>query len=128
MKMNPTFIGRYAALVAALSATELFGSTFPPPVSSLEITRTNALTTRVKVLDAYDQVWTLQSSGDLKTWSDVETFKIHNGSIARSFTRDAANPNLFFRAAFTSANQDIPSTVESALRLPASSWSLRNPY
>jgi hypothetical protein len=95
---DPTSIRGIAALVASLSTSALLAGVPPPPVSTLEISRgTNAGSTSVKVLDSYDQVWILQSSSDLKTWTDVETLKIHNGNFARRFVADPTRPKLFFR-------------------------------
>ena len=125
--MNPTSIRGIAALVGILSTSAAFAGVAPPPSSTLEISRgTNAGSTSVKVLDSYDQVWILQSSSDLKTWTDVETLKIHNGNFARGFVADPTRPKLFFRTVYDPA-QKIASTVESALHLPGTSFNYAAP-
>lgn len=102
--------------------------TTPPPAATLEIGRgTGTNVANVKVADAYNRVWVLQSSSNLTIWTDAATLKIHNGSFASSFGRDATKPNLFFRAYYDSSRQDVPSTVESALLLPTTSLNYAAP-
>ena len=128
MKANLTSPGKVVALTVVLAVTASFASDQTPPNSSLTIAvgaGTNGVS--VKVADAFDQVWILQSSSNLASWTEVQALKIHNGSFARGFARDGANPSLFFRAFYDPARQDLFSTVESALLLPATSFNYAAP-
>lgn len=128
-KLSGSLSGNLVALAAVVAATTSFAAdTTPPPGSSLEISRgTGSTAAIVKVGDPYDRVWVLQSSSNLATWTEVEALKIHNGSFARSWARDAAKPNLFFRAYHDSARQDIVSTTDTALLLPATPFNYAAP-
>lgn len=130
MKVNLTHSSskNIFALALVLAAATSFAEVLPPPSSSLAIARgagTNLAS--VKIADAYDRVWVLQSSSNLTSWTEVEALKIHNGSFSHSFAGDVAKPNLFFRACYDSTRQDIPSTTENALLLPATSFNYATP-
>ena len=131
MKANLTHClsGKIVALTVVLAVSNSFAVvTAPPPSSSLDISRgTGTNVASVKVADAYNRVWILQSSSNLTAWSEVEALKIHNGSFARSFANDAANPRQFFRAYYDPARQDVFSTTASALLLPATSFNYAAP-
>ncbi len=131
MKANPTLVEpkNIVALVVVFAVTASYAAAVtPPPSSSLEISRgTGTNIASVKVADAYDHVWILQSSSDLTTWTDVEALKIHNGSFSRAFTKDASKPNLFFRAFYDSTRQNIFSATPNALILPATSFNYAGP-
>lgn len=81
----------------------------------------------IRINDAYDHVWVLQSSTNFTTWTEVEALKLHNGSFSRSFTRDASRPNVFFRAFYDSSRQDILSSIDTALHLPTPSFNYAAP-
>ena len=116
------------ALSAAFVVTATFADVGLPPSSSLQITPgTGENAVSVSINDPCNHVWVLQSSSDLKTWSEVEALKIHNGSFARGFPGDAAQPGLFFRSFYDATRQDIPSTVENALLLPTTSFNYAAP-
>ena len=75
----------------------------------------------VTVADPGNHVWVLQSSPDLTTWTDVETWKVHNGNFHRGIGYTPA-PGLraYYRTVYDPAHADIPSTTVNALLLPAS--------
>ena len=128
MKANPTSQRNVAALTAVMAVTASFAAVSMPPSSSLTITPgavSNA--TRVTINDPFNHVWVLESSSNLTGWAEVEALKIHNGSFARTFAKEAANPSLFFRAHFDAARQDLLSTVESARLLPATAFNYAAP-
>ena len=131
MKANSTLVEskNIVALAVVFAVSASFAAVVtPPPSSSLEISRaTGTNIASVKVADAYDHVWVLQSSSNLTTWTEVEALKIHNGSFSRSFARDVAKPNLFFRAFYDSNRQDVLSTTANALLLPATSFNYAAP-
>jgi cytochrome c peroxidase len=112
------------ALTAACTVkTSLVAETVPAPNSKLQITAaTGANLANVQVADAYNRVWVLQSSSNLTNWSEAAALKIHNGSFAQGIPKAGATPNVFFRAFYDSARQDVLSTVDSALHLPAPSF------
>jgi hypothetical protein len=75
-----------------------------PPESSLEIrpvAGTNMVS--VKIVDANDYVWILQSSSNLTRWTEVEALKIHNGNFQRNIPGNSATPSVFFRAFYDPA-------------------------
>ena len=116
------------ALAVVFAVTAAHAEVLPPANSSLNIapgTGTNVA--RVKITDAYNHVWVLQTSPDFANWSEAGAIKIHNGSFERSFARDGAPPALFFRAFFDAARQDILSATASALRLPGASFNYAAP-
>lgn len=81
---------------------------------------TTANTATVTVTDPGNHVWVVQSSPDFATWTDVETWKVHNGSFRRPYSyTPAPGLRLFYRAVYDSTRADIPSTAANALLLPA---------
>ena len=128
MKANRTSSRNVVALTVVMAVTASKAAVSLPPNSSLGITpgaSTNFA--RVTINDPYNHVWVLQSSRDLQNWAEVAAVKIHNGSFARAFSRDTTNPNLFFRGFYDPARQVDLSTVESALRLPTTSYNYAAP-
>src|SRR5438046_34998 len=67
-----------------------------------------------------NQVWIIQSSSDFSNWTELQTWKVHNGSFGALLTGIAAAPNQSYRAVYDPARQDIQSTIENALLLPGS--------
>ena len=84
-------------------------------------------TVEVQVSEPGNHVWVVQSSPDLTNWSNVETWKVHNGSFRRSFSASAASGPRYFRAFYNPAQQTVRSTLESALLLPATSFNYAAP-
>ncbi len=96
------------------------------PSASLQINNgTN--TASVKVSDAFNHVWVVESSSNLVDWAEVGTLKLHNGNFARSFAKDPASSILYFRAFADSSRQDILSMVTNALLLPATPFNYASP-
>jgi len=122
MKTKSVGIMRKNIVAAAvlLAVNVSFAAVEFPPASSLEVrpaAGTNIVS--VKISDANDYVWVLQSSSNLTSWTEVAALKIHNGSFQRAIPRDTSKPGLFFRAFYDPARQNIFSTTDSALLLPA---------
>ena len=115
------------ALALAVSAS--FAAVQLPAGSSLSIAPGTATSTAsVTVSDPGNHVWILQTSPNLIDWSDVETWKVHNGNFHRGFgTNTAMIPRLFYRSKFDPALADIPSTTANALLLPATLANYANP-
>ena len=114
------------SILASTTALKSAVATTPAPSSTLSLARTGNNALSLSVSNSGDQVWVIQSSTNLTSWTDVESWKIHNGSFRRGFT-NAANSNLFYRAFYDSARQDISSTTTNALLLPASPFNYANP-
>ncbi len=114
------------ALLLAINVSS--GAVEFPPSSSVEV-RSAAGTNivNVKIFDANDYVWILQSSSNLTSWTEVEALKIHNGSFQRGIPRAADIPSAFFRAYYDPARQNIFSTTDSALLLPGTSFNYAAP-
>ena len=130
MKANLRSAFQLIVALAVVCAVKLSFATelTPAPSSTLEIGRGSGTNlASVRVADAYNRVWVLQSSSNLVTWMDAASLKIHNGSFAQSIPKAGATPNRFFRAFYDSTRQDILSTVESALHLPTTSFSYAAP-
>ncbi len=104
----------------ALAASARFADAQLPAGSSLGIAPGAATNTvRVTVTDPGDHVWVLQSSPNLTTWTDVETWKVHNGNFHRALSyTPAPGVRLFYRTVYDPAHADIPNTTANALLLP----------
>jgi cytochrome c peroxidase len=78
--------------------------------------------------DPANNLYVVQSSTDLVTWTDIATWKLHNGSFHRAFSHDPVlTPRRFFRAVFDPARNDIQSTLATALVLPATPANYASP-
>ncbi|MBS0659304.1 MAG: c-type cytochrome [Verrucomicrobia bacterium] len=80
----------------------------------------------VTVIDASNSVWRIESSADFNTWTPVETIKLHNGRLARRYST-AGTARVFFRAFYDPAQQNLTSSVETALKLPQTPFNYSNP-
>jgi hypothetical protein len=88
------------------------------PQSSLNLNLAGSTGPTVTITNAGDQVWVIQASSDLVDWTEVEVWKVHNGSFRGTAEIDPSVPGQFFRAVYDPSRQTIPSTVENALLLP----------
>ncbi len=130
MKTNPSRIGQtlVVRLVLALSATRLAAATVSVPEASLELSSAgNPSVNRLTAHNAANQVWIIQRSTNFADWIEVDVWKIHNGSYHRTFPISANVAGLFYRAYFDAARQDIASTLNNALLLPASPFNYASP-
>jgi len=74
-----------------------------------------------------NQVWIIQSSSDLSNWTEVQTWKVHNGSFQGLFGGSSDRPSQFYRALYDPELQDILSTSDNALLLPTPSFNYAAP-
>ena len=82
-----------------------------------------ANSSRVEITDPGDHVWTLQSSPNLATWTDVATLKVHNGHLYSTVTHEPSTTQLFYRTFYATASQSLlSSTVATALVLPVTPY------
>lgn len=72
----------------------------------------------VTITNPGNQVWAIQTSSNLSSWSTLETLKVHNGTFSRTFPREAS-AQLFYRAVYDANQQNIFSTTNNALLWPA---------
>ncbi len=94
--------------------------------SLLSLIATNSNTMSLNISNAGNQVWAIQSSSNLTTWTPVENLKVFNGTYHRTYTNGAAK-NLFYRAYFHGTNQTIVSATSNALMLPTTSYNYAAP-
>ena len=86
MKTNLCLSYCAAALcVLALNFTPATAAVLVPPTSSLSLSAGNGSgTVSLSISNSGDQVWIIQSSSNLVDWTELESWKIHNGSYHRS--------------------------------------------
>jgi cytochrome c peroxidase len=104
-------------------------STAPAQISTnaqLGLAQTGAGTASLSISNSGDQVWVIQSSSNLTSWTTVESLKVFNGSFNRSYTNSAGG-NIFYRAGFVPAGQNIAAATSNALTLPATSYNYAAP-
>lgn len=92
----------------------------------LSLTNTSGSTMSLSLSNAGNQIWIIQSSSNLTSWTTVETLKVFNGSYQRNYTNGSGG-NLFYRAYFNGTNQTIADTTANALGLPATNYNYANP-
>lgn len=73
---------------------------------------------RLDMTDTGNRVWTLQSSPDLATWTNVSTLKVRNSLLRVPLPKVANKPHLYYRMKYDSAAQTAPNNVADALSLP----------
>ena len=119
--MNATPLKSLASIIAmifiALTTHASVVATLQP-VASLSLRATNPSVCSLTISNSGDQVWIIQSSSNLVSWTLLGTWKIHNGLYHETFTNNATQSNLFYRAFYDPNGQDIFSTVTNALLLP----------
>lgn len=82
---------------------------------------------RLTLTDPGNHAWILQSSPDLLHWTDQQTVRVYNGSLATPFLADGAGGTRFFRSAWLPETPDTLSTVALALKLPGTADNYANP-
>lgn len=92
----------------------------------LSLACTNAHDVTLDLCDSHNQVWTIQSSTNFADWTEVESWKIHNGSFHRTFAQ-GTNSHLLYRAFFDTNRQNTSSTTSNALRLPTNLFNYAAP-
>src|SRR5882757_9081614 len=100
---NLGFVCFIALSVASVSAAPL---ATVPPAAALSLTRTNSTTMNLNLINPGNQVWVVQSSSNLTSWTEVDSLKVFNGAFNRSYT-NAAGGNLFYRVLYDEARQTI---------------------
>ncbi len=106
--------------VALIAALLLHASVTPaqiPAHAALTIAPSSPSASRVTINDPGNHVWILQTSSNLAAWTEIDSWKIHNGRFHRTLN-SGANAHLYYRSLSDPARQDIPSTTTNALLLP----------
>ena len=106
-----------AALIVALLLHGSVSLAQIPATAILTIVPLGSSATRITVNDPGDHVWMLQASSNLRSWAEVESWKIHNGSF-NSTLGAGPGTKLYYRSVYDPARQNILSTTADALRLP----------
>ena len=109
-----------ALILTVASAAPAAVATVPAPGASLGLTRSNTNALNLTISNSGDQVWIISSSPNLVDWTEIGSWKVHNGSYRGTFTNTAVNPHIYYRAFYDPARQTIFSTTSNALVLPAS--------
>lgn len=111
-----------AVLIAASAAV---GQAQLPDGTAVTFAKVNA-NNRVTLADQGNHTWVVHSSTDLKIWTEVETLKVHNGRLQRTYTPPAGSTNVFYRLGYDSARAALPSTLANALLLPGTPANFAN--
>ncbi len=126
MKTTTSALRVVATVLAAFSASLIHAQL--PAGSSIAITAgTGGSAANVTVTDPGDHSWVMQQTTDFATWTNVETFKIHNGRLQRGMAAAGGASGVFYRAIYDPAAQALTSTVANALLLPATAFNYANP-
>ncbi len=121
MKLKHLLAFILAAFIGKASA-QLPASTY---VSITPPTGTEAA--KVEIQNPGNHTWVLQSSPNLSSWTDVQTFKVHNGSLRRNVAALTGGTGSYYRMIFNPNGQTLTSTVASGLLLPATLANYSNP-
>lgn len=90
-----------------------------PSGAALRLTQpAGGTTVRLALSDPENHSYLIQSSPDLKTWSDVGTWKIYNGNINRNLALQSGG-TLFYRASYDPTRVVPKDDVSLALLLPS---------
>jgi cytochrome c peroxidase len=112
--------------IVAIASPHYSSATDLLPSAVLEIRPGIGNTVTVTIANPEDQVWIIQHSSDFINWSEMNAWKVHNGTFQNTFSVDPSIPT-FFRALYDPSRQDLLSTTENALLLPAPSFNYANP-
>ncbi|MCX6976843.1 MAG: c-type cytochrome [Verrucomicrobia bacterium] len=126
--MNLSLPRLFKKLVAVTAIGNLSAHSQLPSNSLLKIERpTSGSSAIVTVADPGNHIWVWQSSSDLQTWTNLETWKVHNGNFHRTVSTASPSPRLFYRTVYDPTRVDLTSTVATALLLPATLANYANP-
>lgn len=82
---------------------------------------------QIEIADPGNHSWKLQSSTNLSIWTDVETWKVHNGRFVKSIPRAAAPLAQYFRTVYDPAQQTAATTLLNGVALPTPIANYANP-
>ncbi|MEI7534707.1 MAG: cytochrome c peroxidase [Verrucomicrobiae bacterium] len=126
MKTHPAlhFAGRIAVLMAVFKITAV--SAQISTNAQLSLGQINGGAMSLSISNSGNQVWVVQSSSNLTSWTTVESVKVFNGTYHRSYPNGVGG-NLFYRAFYDSTQQNIAEATTNALGLPATNYNYASP-
>src|SRR5436305_1002179 len=99
-------VRKVAFLAAAIFCSASLGYA-QNPTALLRIDRSDAGAS-VTITDPGNHLWVIQSSTNLRGWTQAGVWKIYNGSFHGTFNQGTAIPNLFFRGLLGPLGGDLP--------------------
>ncbi|MBC8008887.1 MAG: cytochrome-c peroxidase, partial [Burkholderiales bacterium] len=108
----PTLAALAAAVLVALAASPLFAA---DPTLALEHGASSGHLA-LRISDPANATWQLQTSTDLNTWQNRETFRVRNTDHAYDVDNSVALPGVFFR--LVPAAEPLANTAADATILP----------
>src|ERR1044071_557785 len=114
--MNSNRLRSAAVLVTALALLSVRVHAQIPATQSLAISlgQGNA---HVNINDPSNSLWVLQTSSNMINWSDVETWKVHNGIYHKTYPRQNTSPGVYFRAIIDPSRKEEPDYYTTSLLL-----------
>ncbi len=108
------------ALLGAACLTALHGYAQLPTGTAVQISPPrNTEAAKVELLNPGNHTWILQRSTDLTSWTDLETFKVHNGRFRRTVpSADTPAGRGYYRVSYNPTGQTLTSTLANGLLLP----------
>ena len=118
----------HLARTIGLSLASAFAATAAvvAPGAALSLSQSGVGKMTLEINNPGDQGWVVQSSSNLTSWMEVESLKVFNGTLYRSYT-NTSGENLFYRLLYDEARQTIASATTNALRLPATPFNYAAP-
>lgn len=127
-----TYVMRSVAVAAFLTTTRMANGVsveVPLPASTLALVTTNhGNSARLTLTNSGNQVWIIQRSSDLSTWTEVDSWKVHNGVFHRTMANGGSAAPLFYRAIYDPNRQTVLSTTENSLLWPANPFNYASPF
>ncbi len=118
MKLTTRTAKIQALFAATILAAQIAPAQLPTGTSSTITPPTGAEAAKVEINNPGNHTWVLQSSPNLSSWTDVQTFKVHNGRLRKNVTAAIGGTGSFYRMVYNPAGQTLTSTVASGLLLP----------
>ena len=107
-----------ALFAASILAAQIAPAQLPTGTSTNITPPTGAEAAKVEINNPGNHTWVLQSSANLSSWTNVETFKVHNGRLRKNVAAAVGGTGSYYRMVYNPAGQTLTSTVASGLLLP----------
>src|SRR4051812_4650290 len=82
---------------------------------------------RITVNDPSNNIWVVQVSSNLATWTDIDVWKVHNGNFHTTILRQNNSPGVFYRAIFDPSHKIITDSYATSLLLPGVPFNYSHP-
>ncbi len=126
MKLTTRTTKLHAIYAATVLAAQIAPAQLPTGTSSTINPPTGTEAAKVEINNPGNHTWVLQSSPNLSAWTDVQTFKVHNGRLRKNVT-GLGGTGSFYRMVYNPAGQTLTTTVASGLLLPGTPANYANP-